>query len=105
MQKEKLFNFFISANQIEEFEWLNKIGGKRVNTLEEAQVILFNGGTDINPIMYGEKRGRYTNISDLKRDKEEVEDYFKAQKLGLICVGVCRGLNVAHVKQGEFRER
>lgn len=63
--------------------------GFEETTLEEALIVLFTGGADINPFLYGEKRRKETAVSfncdykDLRALKRTSIYQFK--------VGICRG--------------
>ena len=63
-----------------------------VNKLEDADLLLLEGGTDVDPARYGEKRGKFTDIPDIKRDEEEINLFKKAVSLGIPILGICRGL-------------
>jgi gamma-glutamyl-gamma-aminobutyrate hydrolase PuuD len=61
----------------------------KVDTPEEADLLLFGGGADVDPSLYGEKTGKYT-YTDLNRDKRELaifNTFINKPKLG-----ICRGL-------------
>ena len=61
-----------------------------VDDMKDAQVVLFTGGEDINPELYGCKKHQSTWFNK-KRDDFEVES-FKKVASDQLCVGVCRGL-------------
>lgn len=61
-----------------------------VDTIEEADVVFFEGGADVDPSMYGEVKNSQTG-SDLGRDLYESAVYKTAQAEGKLCIGVCRG--------------
>ncbi len=62
---------------------------EEVNNPEEADILLYWGGTDINPAIYGEEAHKYTQASDTLRDKYEMELFNKyPDKFKL---GICRG--------------
>lgn len=63
-----------------------------VDKMEDAQVVLFTGGEDINPALYNCKKHETTWFNE-DRDKREVEA-FKQVKPGQLCVGVCRGFQL-----------
>lgn len=69
-------------------KWLDKV--EYVDKLEEADLIFFEGGSDVTPKMYGQPKHRTTQ-NDEGRDIQEKEMYLTAQKLGIPCIGVCRG--------------
>lgn len=74
-----------------------------VTKLEEADIVIFTGGEDVDPSLYNCKKHPST-MSNLHRDLEEKEIFEKVQPHQL-CVGICRGLKiVAHVKHGELLE-
>src|SRR5258708_5997364 len=61
-------------------------------------LILFAGGTDVNPKLYGEKQGTWTGRSDFQRDAFEqtvFEMYPDNPKLG-----ICRGSQFVNVMNG-----
>ena len=59
--------------------------------LTKGDVVLFEGGTDINPSLYGQEAGSYTGFSDEQRDEFEVSVFNEAKKLGIPMLGICRG--------------
>lgn len=59
--------------------------------LQQGDVLLFEGGTDIGSHLYGEERNRYTSPPDRLRDLFEVGMFTQAKKLGLPMIGICRG--------------
>lgn len=71
--------------------FLDKTKGIRYfwNVLEEANLVIFTGGADINPAIYRQKN-RHSTFSPL-RDTAEIEVLRRALKLGKKVLGVCRG--------------
>jgi len=69
-----------------------------VSNLEEADVVLFTGGEDVSPSLYGCTKHRTTH-SNLKRDKEE-KKIFDQVKLNQLCLGICRGSQLMSVLNG-----
>jgi len=57
--------------------------------LEEASLVIFTGGEDINPNIYGEEN-KYSSYSD-RRDEIELKVFKKAFIMGKKILGVCRG--------------
>lgn len=68
-------------------------GFSHTDNLEEADVVLFTGGEDINPALYGQKPIPETWFSE-KRDEFELE-MFSRVKSHQLCVGICRGNQLA----------
>ena len=74
---------------------------RNVQNLEDADVVVFTGGADINPAIYGKKVHESTYFSDY-RDKYEIEAW-NNMRPDQLAIGLCRGLTLmAHVKQGEL---
>lgn len=64
----------------------------------ENDLIIFAGGTDVNPEYYGEKRGSRTSRPDYRRDHYEsmvFKSFPKNPKLG-----ICRGAQLLNVLNG-----
>lgn len=68
--------------------YLNGYTGAK--SLDDADIVLFTGGEDVNPKLYGETalRCSYFNTA---RDELEEAIYHEAIKRGIPCVGICRG--------------
>lgn len=63
-----------------------------VNNIEDADLVLFTGGEDINPELYGCECHESTYFTR-RRDKEEVAA-FKAMRPDQFALGTCRGLSL-----------
>lgn len=75
------------ARWIDDFELVDK--------MEDADVVLFTGGEDIHPKLYGERKLSCTG-TNVERDTKEVEAFNKVVKLNkkgknIVCFGTCRG--------------
>lgn len=57
--------------------------------IEDCKLIIFPGGADINPAIYGEKN-RYSSFNR-RRDSVEIRILIKALSLNKKILGVCRG--------------
>ncbi len=75
-------------------------GCEVVDDIKSAQVVIFTGGEDVSPSMYGCRKHSRTNCNKV-RDEEEKKIFEQIRKDQLV-LGICRGLTMAHVKQGEF---
>lgn len=71
--------------------YANWMQGVLVDSLEEANLIVFTGGQDICPLVYNEKNIHPSTYYTLTRDDEEIKAYEKALKLGKKMIGICRG--------------
>ena len=70
------------ANFLFNFELVDKIS--------DAQVVIFTGGEDVDPALYGAKV-HPTTFFNRERDNYEIE-MFKKIKPNQLAVGICRGL-------------
>lgn len=61
-----------------------------VDSLEKADVVLFTGGEDVDPSLYGCEKHSCT-YSNIKRDLEEKAIFEKVDPNKQVCVGICRG--------------
>ena len=66
-------------------------GVKLVNNIEDANIVLFTGGEDVDPSLYGCEK-HYTTYSNIERDLYEKEIFEKINP-NQLAVGICRGLN------------
>lgn len=80
--------------------WLKPLGYELTYDYREANMLLITGGTDVNPTLYNQRRGSYTDYPDIARDKEESQlfDWFKQNKRKIL--GVCRGSQLCCVLNG-----
>lgn len=62
---------------------------KLVNNLEDADVVLFTGGEDVDPSIYGKKKHPST-VSNIDRDLKE-KKIFESIHSHQIALGICRG--------------
>lgn len=68
-------------------------------TPETADLVVFTGGPDVNPIFYGEKPHNSTHFV-AERDDTDVKLYAQCLKEGIPMFGVCRGMQFLHVMNG-----
>lgn len=81
------YKVFVVGSSVNSAVWMNM---QRVDCIAEADIVLFTGGEDINPAIYGEEVGRKTSFND-RRDQEEIKAYNTALNLGKKMLGICRG--------------
>lgn len=67
---------------------------------KECSVVIFGGGTDIDPSIYGEGPGLYNQRPDLIRDRLEIAIYKWAAKNNVPMIGVCRGAQLLTALHG-----
>lgn len=66
----------------------------------DADLIVFEGGTDVSPALYGEAKGDRTQTPDTVRDMHCVFLWNYAVNNNIPVVGVCRGAQFITVMQG-----
>lgn len=77
-----------------------KHGAKNASTIKEAELVVFTGGTDVNPELYGQKQTRHTPVVDITRDKEEQKVFEACKEWDVPMLGICRGAQFLHVMNG-----
>ena len=70
-----------------------------VDKLEDAQLVVFTGGEDVTPSLYGCKKHR-TTYSNLRRDQVEQAIFDKIDPKKQVCLGICRGSQFLCVMNG-----
>lgn len=68
-------------------------------TIEDADLVVFTGGPDVDPQFYGAKKHLSTHIN-AERDQEDLETYAQCYDQGIPMFGVCRGAQFGHVMNG-----
>ncbi len=86
MNSKKL-KIYVVGNQKGYAVWLE---GELVDDMKKADLVLFTGGEDIDPKIYGENKGSRTHFN-VFRDTEEIEELNKAITLKKPLFGTCRG--------------
>lgn len=87
---EKVFKYYASACHDSHGNFLDDLGFKSTNKIEDADLIIFGGGADIEPETYGEEKGKHTSTSR-EREKIERRDFAIGMKLKKKFLGICRG--------------
>lgn len=72
---------------------------KLIKGLDECDVVLFTGGSDVSPHLYNEPVGDYT-VANPERDKFEQMVWHIATQKDKGKLGICRGLQFATVMGG-----
>lgn len=76
-----------------------RAGCKAAMTSDEADLVVFLGGEDINPELYGENKHAHT-FFNVKRDEREVELFNKCVENKIPMFGICRGMQFIHAMSG-----
>ena len=64
-----------------------------LRTIEKGDVVMFGGGEDISPSIYGQSASKwsYAPATPSMRDTFEIRAYHRAIEVGASCFGICRG--------------
>lgn len=79
--------------------YANWMLGEMVQTMEEADLVLFTGGEDVTPNLYGKKPHPMT-LCNPRRDAFEKAAFERARKLDKHMIGICRGAQFLCVMAG-----
>ena len=71
----------------------------KADTPDEADIVLFLGGSDINPILYGKKPHLSTRFNEV-RDRDDMLMYSYCLERGIPMYGICRGAQFLWVMNG-----
>ena len=72
---------------------------RMIETPEDIALVVFTGGEDVYPELYGEEIGFRTYCSP-SRDEYEVKMFEFAKKHNIPCAGICRGSQFLCVMAG-----
>lgn len=70
-----------------------------VTDINHADLVVFTGGADVSPHLYGDHKHPYTGNNPL-RDVREQRTYNYARELNIPMVGICRGGQFLNVMSG-----
>jgi GMP synthase-like glutamine amidotransferase len=79
--------------------YANWMEGRIVQNIEDADLVVFTGGEDINPSLYHEPAHPTTSFNEY-RDEYEIKKWHQAIKLGKHIIGICRGAQLACALSG-----
>jgi GMP synthase-like glutamine amidotransferase len=80
----------------------SRCGCYKADTVEEADLVVFGGGSDVEPSLYGEDNANMHESVYFSKDRDnaDMKIYTKALELGIPMMGVCRGAQFLHVMNG-----
>jgi gamma-glutamyl-gamma-aminobutyrate hydrolase PuuD len=96
------FDVFVSGPPEDQYgfpDFLSKAKCTKANDPLLADVVVFTGGPDVNPMYYGEEPHPKTYF-DENRDLADIDLYMKCVENGIPMFGVCRGAQFLHVMNG-----
>lgn len=97
--RRKSTKVFVVGGGFEYIRLLYGLGFDAAFNVETADVVLFTGGEDVDPQLYGERPLTQTHFNP-NRDKIEIDIYKKARDLDIPMVGICRGGQFLNVMNG-----
>lgn len=97
--KSKRPKIWIVGGGFEYIKLFYDLGCDGARNLDDADVVVFTGGADVNPELYGEPCMAKTNYDRL-RDQKEQEIFKAAVDLEIPMVGICRGGQFLNVMNG-----
>lgn len=72
---------------------------RQAKSILEADLVVFTGGEDVDPVLYGEKQHHSTDIN-VARDQNEIAVYALCEEEGIPMLGICRGAQFLQVMNG-----
>lgn len=75
------------------------IEGSQETSLEDSEIVLIPGGSDVNPALYGHSKLVNTHIND-EADAAEMDLISKAIEAGKFIIGICKGSQMLTVRSG-----
>jgi len=79
--------------------YANWMQGELVDDMRKADLVLFTGGEDVDPKLYGKKEHPLTYFNS-RRDNFEKGAFEEAKKLNKKLIGICRGAQLLCVLAG-----
>jgi len=67
---------------------------------EEFKLVLFTGGEDVTPELYGETSPKGQCYNNARRDRQEMAIFQLALSSGILMAGICRGIQFLNVMSG-----
>ncbi len=78
---------------------MHSLGYSGARRVEDADIVLFTGGEDVSPSLYGETALAKTH-SNKHRDEYEVDVYKRCRDRDIPMIGICRGGQFLNVMNG-----
>lgn len=87
---------FVVGHEKQYSNWIHD--HELTDVLEEADIVIFTGGEDVDPSLYGCEK-HVSTYSNLNRDLKE-KAIFEQIKPNQLCIGICRGSQFLCVMNG-----
>ena len=79
--------------------YINWMQGEECRDMRRADLVVFTGGEDVSPQLYGKKH-HSTSYHNLMRDASEMDEFKIARDLNIPILGICRGAQFLCVMAG-----
>jgi len=96
MKKEKDYKYKVFSIGYGDGGWIKD--SKATNLFDESDIVVFPGGADIQPEIYGEKAGRHTG-GWAENDDRHINFYKRCIEQNKYMVGICRGHQLINALQ------
>lgn len=90
---------FIVGGGFQYIKMFYEAGFRGARSIEDADIVCFTGGVDVNPQLYGEKALPETRFNE-ERDIYETGVWLAAIEKKIPCIGICRGAQFLNVMNG-----
>jgi gamma-glutamyl-gamma-aminobutyrate hydrolase PuuD len=93
---------FVAGSPYEERQFAEmfvRAACRKAATPEDADLVIFSGGPDVDPLLYGQTEHKTTH-TDLQRDKADLLLYNLCLEKGIPMLGICRGAQFLSVMNG-----
>jgi len=102
MKKDKIFvqDFYSYKNVVDDIGNTTDNIKELFDFPERFKLILFSGGADVNPKLYGDESPNNLCYYNEKRDSLDIKIFKHAQKNNIKMTGICRGLQFLNVMSG-----
>jgi gamma-glutamyl-gamma-aminobutyrate hydrolase PuuD len=97
---ELYLNVYIQGPKWEEAmfaEMFMRAGCTKARSIDEADLVVFCGGVDVDPRLYGEVPHPETNPPDVEREIDDIGVFIECVEAGVPMLGICRGAQFGHV--------
>lgn len=75
-------------------------GFQHAKSLKEATLVVYGGGADVDPVLYGQYPIKECGAPNKERDEIEMDIFLEALELELPQLGICRGAQFLNVVCG-----
>lgn len=93
---------FVAGDKYEEAafaQMFSRARCQRAKSVLEADIVIFTGGVDVDPALYGEEAHKSVRFNE-GRDTDDINLFLLCQEHGIPMFGVCRGAQFLHVMMG-----